>query len=556
MLLCGFAVVLPNLSEDEWVERGFHLALPSHELLFQEHVASPKKLKRHLLDLTEARLERSHLSNPITPEQLSKMRLVFGDTAVINEVREARAVEETSLGAILDDFSAAEKRLSDEQQRLSEAKIAGSPRLIRGVAGSGKSVVLANQVARYLKRELAQPRDLFAEPNPTPFRVAVVCFNRSLVPLLERRVAEAYQQLTQKELPKDVVCISHLNKLLYELSEQGYWRYQSMASGSNVERAKRYRWQWNDPKVLNRPLFDAVFVDEGQDLEGEELALLHDLVKDDPIMLERNLIVFYDDAQNLYARPRPNWRSLCIEMSGGRSTVMRRCFRNTREIVELAYNVLLGSAAPEAVRVQTRTYADTGYLEQAKLISEQPGYVKVHFAERSLAQPVVKSFPNLADEKHWVATEIARLVRDERVRLEDILVLFRDAESFKDLPGRIRQQQVPELKGFFRPYHRGGKGDHDRYILSPGQLTLSTVYGAKGYDAHVVFLVGADLFPATGDENKGRAAFYVAATRAKHLLYITGVERAKPTLLDETVGVMKVLNKEANNLVKGQTFLR
>ncbi len=306
MPLCGFAVVLPNLSEDEWVERGFHLALPSHELLFQEHVASPQKLKRQLLDLTEARLERSHLSNPITQEQLSKMQLVFGDTAVINEVREARAVEETSLGAILDDFSTTEKRLSDEQQRLSEAKIAGSPRLIRGVAGSGKSVVLANQVARYLKQELAQPRDLFAEPNPTPFRVAVVCFNRSLVPLLERRVAEAYKQLTQKDLPREVICISHLNKLLYELSEQGYWRYQSMASGSNVERAKRYRRQWNDPKVLNRPLFNAVFVDEGQDLEGEELALLHDLVKDDPTTLERNLIVFYDDAQNLYARPRPN----------------------------------------------------------------------------------------------------------------------------------------------------------------------------------------------------------------------------------------------------------
>lgn len=547
MPLCGFAVVLPNLSEDDWVRRGFHLALPSHELLFQDHMSSPEGLKRHLLDLTEARLERSHLSNPITPDQLSKMRLVFGDTAVINEVREARNVEETSLGAILDDFSASEKRLSDEQQRLSEAKIAGAPRLIRGVAGSGKSVVLANQVARYLKRELAKPQDLFAEVE-TPFKVAVVCFNRSLVPLLERRVAEAYKQLTQKALPKDVVCISHLNKLLYELSEQGYWRYQSLSSGSSAERAKRYRRQWNDPKVLNRPLFDAVFVDEGQDLEGEELALLHDLVKDDPTTLERNLIVFYDDAQNLYARPRPNWRSLGIEMSGGRSTVMRRCFRNTREIVELAYNVLLGSAAPEAVRVQTRTYADTGYLEQAKLITEAQGHVKVHFAERSFAPPIIKSFPTLTEEKRWIAAEIARLVRDEQVRLEDILVLFRDAESFKDLPGRIQQQRVPGLKGFLRPYHSGGKGDRDRYILSPGQLTLSTVYGAKGYDAHVVFLVGADLFPASGDENKGRAAFYVAATRAKHLLYVTGVARTKHTLLDETRSVTELLKDEVVSL--------
>ena len=129
-------------------------------------------------------------------------------------------------------------------------------------------------------------------------------------------------------------------------------------------------------------------------------------------------------------------------------------------------------------------------------------------------------------------------------------MLFRDAESFKNLPGLIKQQHIPGLEGFLRPYNNGGKGDRDRYIMSSGQLILSTVYGAKGYDAHVVFFMGADLFPATGDENKGRAAFYVAATRAKHLLYVTGVERAKHTLLDETMGVIKALNDATEIPVK------
>lgn len=539
--LCGYAVALPNLSEDEWVARGFHLALPSHELLFKEHVASPELLKRHLLDLTEHRLGRARLGSPITNDQLARMRLVFGDTAVINEARAEREVEEASLGAVFDEFSAAEKRLSDEQQELSGAKLAGSPRLVRGVAGSGKSVVLANQVARYLKRELAAPRALFAPADAEPFRVAVVCFNRSLVPFLERRVAEAYRQQTNRALPEGVLCVTHLNRLLCELSEQGHWRYLSVRQGTAAERARRYRHQWNDPKVVNRPPFDAVFVDEGQDLEGEELALLHDLVKDDPRTFERNLIVFYDDAQNLYARPRPNWRGLGIEMSGGRSTVMRRCFRNTREVVELAYNVLLGSAAPEAVRVQTRTYADTGYLKQAELVVEEGAHVRVRFASRAFAPPIVKSFKTLADEKRWVVAEVARLVRYEGVRLEDVLVLFKEPEAFGDLQRLLQQQHIPGLKGFLRPYNSGASGDRDRYIFAPGHLTLSTVYGAKGYDAHVVFVLGTDLFPALGDENRGRAAFYVAATRAKHLLYVTGVEQPGHTLLHEALGVTKLL---------------
>jgi len=64
-------------------------------------------------------------------------------------------------------------------------------------------------------------------------------------------------------------------------------------------------------------------------------------------------------------------------------------------------------------------------------------------------------------------------------------------------------------------------------------VTFSTVFGAKGYDAPVVFVVGADLFPYT---KEGRAEFYVAATRAKMRLYISGVWRDR-SLLGEAAAV-------------------
>ena len=535
--LFGYVVALPNISEDEWHGRDFHLAVPTREILFGDHLESSRSLVRLLDDLTSERLERSHLPQPLGPEQARALRLVFGDTAVISEVRQARGVEEGKLGAVLDELSLGEKRLSDEQQELSLMKLAGSPRLVRGVAGSGKSVVLANQVARFIKRELARPQDLFDPAPRSPLRVGVVCFNRALAPFLERKIREADDQQTQRALPEGVLTVTHLNGLLYALSEQGYWRYLSYRQGTPAERAKRYRQQWNDPALLNAPLFDAVFIDEGQDLEGEEIALLHDLVKTDPGALERNLVVFYDDAQNLYARPRPNWRSLGIEVSGGRASVMKRCFRNTREIVELAYNALLGSAAPEDVRVQTRTYADTGYLKSAELVVEHPSHVEVSFATRRFTPPRVREFDTLAAEKAWVAAEVARLANDEAVRLEDVLVIFHEPEPYADLPEQIRLSGPRGLQGFVQPYYSGVSAHRDRFIFEPGHLTLSTTYGAKGYDAHVVFLVGADRFAASGDENKGRAAFYVGATRAKNVLYVTGVKQARHTLLQEVVAL-------------------
>jgi superfamily I DNA/RNA helicase len=58
------------------------------------------------------------------------------------------------------------------------------------------------------------------------------------------------------------------------------------------------------------------------------------------------------------------------------------------------------------------------------------------------------------------------------------------------------------------------------YIFRENCLTISTVHGAKGYDAYVVFLAGVDTFQ---EDEPGRASLYVGATRAKLVLYVTGL---------------------------------
>jgi superfamily I DNA and RNA helicase len=58
-------------------------------------------------------------------------------------------------------------------------------------------------------------------------------------------------------------------------------------------------------------------------------------------------------------------------------------------------------------------------------------------------------------------------------------------------------------------------------LIQDRTLTLSTVASAKGYDAAIVLLLGADLFT---NDARGRASFYVAATRAKVKLFISGTQ--------------------------------
>jgi len=151
--------------------------------------------------------------------------------------------------------------------------------------------------------------------------------------------------------------------------------------------------------------------------------------------------------------------------------------------------------------------------------------------------PEVQEFQSGQEEKIWIADKIAWLIEKQQVRSEDILVLFEKSSDFTDLEQLVRAR-VPSIQGFVKPFGKDPKNpDKDSYILRKGYLTLCTTKGAKGYDAYVVFLVGSDQFENT---REGRASFYVGATRAKLMLYVTG--RGKDgSLLSEAVQVQQML---------------
>ena len=299
-----------------------------------------------------------------------------------------------------------------------------------------------------------------------------------------------------------------------------------------VKRAELYHKQLRafakaQPERYHDLCFDAIFVDEAQDFAPEEFALFLDLIKPHPETGEKTLILCYDDAQNLYGQQRPVWRELGINVAiGDRSRVMRHCFRNSRQIVELAFNVLIGTQAPPDLRVHTRQYADVAYLRDHNLITEEADCVRIHFARRDDAPPIVQTFPVRHEELDWVVEQLVHLVQEEAVRPEDILLLTPKPSApeldlnYFDRQMRARFPEVPL-------YYASNQENKDQHLFIPNHLTLSTVFGAKGYDAPVVFVLGADLFPYT---KEGRAEFNVAATRARLRLYLSGVWRDRSLL--------------------------
>ncbi len=103
-------------------------------------------------------------------------------------------------------------------------------------------------------------------------------------------------------------------------------------------------------------------MDEGQDLFDEDYLFLMRLLRTNAETGLKNIVIFYDDAQNFYGRPRPAWHKLGIQVTG-RSSVMDTCYKNSKQIIEFAFNALLGVRAE--TRAMTRTLL-TWQLSRAK----------------------------------------------------------------------------------------------------------------------------------------------------------------------------------------------
>ena len=94
---------------------------------------------------------------------------------------------------------------------------------------------------------------------------------------------------------------------------------------------------------------------------------------------------------------------------------------------------------------------------------------------------------------------------------------FRDAARHDS--GRVAGREGSRTE----PRHK------DQFVAVNGDFSLCTVHSAKGYDAPVVIVASADRFRPGA---RGRAAFYVACTRAQQYLEVCTGGQPAP-LVDE-----------------------
>jgi superfamily I DNA/RNA helicase len=391
--------------------------------------------------------------------------------------------------------------LSHEQQRLCGLKLDGKPRLVRGVAGSGKTYVLVNWLTKMLK----------AAPTA---KYSVVYANNSLLGLIKQMIQDSWEDKGTK-FPWEKVDFCHISKLLEMLLSQVGLKFDGYEYDAAAEAYLSRRSPDSIPASC-----DAMFIDEGQDMGANTLRLLSALVRrSDPTdPKSRSINIFYDNAQNIFGRSTPKWADMELDMRG-RSTIMKESFRATKPISEFALNVLYRLEPPKPHDEDHKELVKLGLIEHSN--SKGSDWWHVRFNQIDGPVPEYHPHPNLESEFTAIGDRIVSLIQVDGVSPKDICILY----VGKNISGKWLPEIVkPKLNaiGFDLLVQQ-----RETFIKDDRIVIATTPHSFKGYDAEVVIIAGADQFNVNSQKVVLASTLYVAMTRSRSILAIYGSTKSK-----------------------------
>ncbi|WP_445147438.1 DEAD/DEAH box helicase [Dyella sp. Tek66A03] len=464
----GYGVVLANISRKQFEAGQLETVIPAHLVICQDEMyesVEPEAFQERLwamfpqvfptaLTLPQIDRVRWHLFPEIRVELGEGQFGLFSP----GERSSAKTLEIPDLVKVM-----------DAQQELLARSLGDEHRIIHGVAGSGKTMILGFR-AMQLARALSKP-------------ILVLCYNKTLAARLDQLMGERGLSDKVQVYNFHKWCRSMLTAYHVPLPADGphYAEELPPAVIAGVDSGQIPRFQYG-----------AVLIDEGHDFEPDWYKLIVQMI--DPNT--NSLLVLYDDAQNIYgqaSRKKLSWKSLGVQAQG-RTTILKLNYRNTLEILSVA-----------------RGFANELLLERADEDDGVP-LISPESAGRRGALPELIRVEHMEDQ----LPAIIQRLRDEHAggrRLSDMAVIFRNGWEGEKLHEALQRAGIPSRLA-------EGNGKSSLFVVDD-TVKLVTMHSSKGLEFPLVIIPGLGSLPKSGkDEVDEARLLYVAMTRATERLVL------------------------------------
>lgn len=423
----GHLVILTAISRNELNESPWAPFFPGHSTIYMDELEEIGHSGRAWI---------SALRNCIDPD----IPVRSMDEKQVSFVRSILHPEATLPGLFPeeDEPQKSPLRILDFEQERAARSMGGGHRIIYGVPGSGKTVIL---VAR---------AKLLADAGKS---VLVLCYNAALQDYLARQLAGVKN-----------VCVERF----------GHW---AVSQGAPVNKDNRQLFGAGLLEIMqmgkgDAGAYDAVLIDEGQDFQPSWFRCAVLALKEPA---QGDLVICYDENQNLYGATAPVWSALGIRAKG-RTRRLKRNYRNTREIASVAHSFCV-----------IRSDHDDDQPVSVPLSPDN--------CSRSGPWPRILQAPSREAQIQRCLAIINDMLRGVlsvdgnplKVSAEDILVLT----PSKQLKNAFAERLSAEMQG----------------------VDVSTIHAARGLQRRITIMIGAD-------DIRDRNLIYVGLTRPEELLVV------------------------------------
>ena len=414
---------------------------------------------------------------------------------------------------------------------------------IRGLAGSGKTIILALKAA-YLHCE---------EPD---WKIAVTFNTRSLKnqfkDLIERFVAERKGELPNWNNLKIIHAWGspRIEGIYYNACLEYGCEYFDFKNSHKLKKSdSTQNFEAVCEKLLNdipkenyKQKYDMILVDEAQDLSEDFLKLCYNILGE-----KKRLVYAYDELQKLYEGSSLRNPKDIFSVEVYSDKILNICYRNSRPVLATAHSIGFGvyRDKPEGEKLvqffdDPKLWKDVGYeLMDGEMVAGSN--VKLSRTEKS-SPPYLESyldnnlndiiqfipFKNKQEQAKYLATEIKKNINEDELLPKDIIVINPEALTTKDEVGLTRLF----LQKMNINSHIAGDFNADIFFQDDS-IAFTGINRAKGNEVPMVYIMNSDYCFEGSELRKKRNILFTAITRSKAWVRICGIGRQMEKLKKE-----------------------
>lgn len=426
----------------------------------------------------------------------------------------------------------------DSQQSSAVIETVEGVQRIRGLAGSGKTIILALKVA-YLHAK-----------NPD-WKIAVTFNTRSLKDQFRKYITLfSYEHLNEEPNWSNIDVIHAWGTpssegIYFNVCKEHNIEYFDFKAAKSLTPIYGKEFDMVCEKALNeisefRKKYDLIVVDEAQDFSRDFLRICYNLL-DKP----KRLVYAYDELQSLNTKTMSSPEEIFGEDINGeplvklvneenqpkQDIILYKCYRNSLEILTAAHALGFGiyrKGGLVQMFENSELWKEIGYslvdgkLEEGsevtlKRTSEtSPEFLSDHSDNDDLLKFNV--FENNNDQVDYVVDEILKNIHEDELRLDDIMVINPDPLTTKKLVGTFRKKL----------YDSGinssvaGVTDSPDIFYNNDAITFTGIYRAKGNEAAMVYIINSQFCYEGIELAKKRNILFTAMTRSKAWVRVCG----------------------------------